>query len=39
MNVKSIFKTKFNFNLYLTNEEINYEKNIAFGTTNNLDKM
>ena len=36
VNAKNTFKIKFNFNLDLTNEEINYEKHLAFGTTNNL---
>lgn len=36
VNVKNAFKIKFKFTLDLTNEEINYEKHLAFGTTNNL---
>lgn len=35
VNAKNFFKIKFNFNLDLTNEEINYEKHLAFGTTKN----
>ena len=36
VNVKNAFKIKFKFTLDLTNEEINYEKHLAFGTNNNL---
>ena len=35
--IKSIFKTKFNFPINLTNTQITYEKNQTFGTINTLD--
>ena len=35
INVKNLFKIKFKITLDLTNEEINYEKHLAYDTTNN----
>jgi len=37
INNKTKFKNQFNFPIGLTNEQIFYEKHIAFGTFNTLD--
>ena len=37
VNIKNNFKNKFNFPIGLTNNQIFYEKHLAFGTINNLD--